>query len=344
MTKFDDVDFHDGDAAAKGQPVENAFTHIGFMFVWLVRHDLVNARTFSASVSREIASGSIRPNDLRDLVDGQLLSSMLKREASAFLAAYYPSGYGADFDAEFGALPDYGVSDDPEHQARIERRIDAAYEQWLAAGRPGPKSPNAVWKQPGLADMAASIELPEIQPLPPGSSVDDMMAALAQITGAKVVRLDQLPREHSDPELEKLVSDAVAVPLKMSSSTASGYGSATLLRTLRRLGVRGKDVSVVHGLAEKADPSVSVDRIPGVDRARLAAEYGRYLENRVRGRWRDRTVGDIPARTAPFTPRGIEPETLIWFAVDEFVVYIAGRFDNPDLDAMAVRLLEALRH
>ncbi len=342
MTKFDDVDFHDGDAAAKGQPVENAFTHIGFMFVWLVRHDLMNARTFSASMSREIASGSIRPNDLRDLVDGQLLSSMLKREASAFLAAYYPSGYGADFDAEFGALPDYGVSDDPEHQARIERRIDAAYEQWLAAGRPGPKSPNAVWKQPGLADMAASIELPEIQPLPPGSSVDDIMAALSQLTGSKIIRVDQIPPTHVDEDLEALVAAAAGTPMRMSSASARGYGDSTLNRTLRTLGVPAKDVHIVNGLAEHANPCLWVHRVPGVDRDHLAAAYRSYVEGRG-GRWRDRTVGDIPARTAPFAPRGVPPATMIWFTVDEHAVHLSGHDDNPDLDAIAVRLLEALR-
>ncbi len=256
MTKFDDVDFHDSDAVAKGQPEENAFTHIGFMFVWLVRHDLVSARTFSATMAREIASGSIRPNDLRDLVDGQLLGSMLKREGSAFLAAYYPSDYGADFDAEFGGLPDYGVSDDPEHQTQIERRIDAAYEQWLAAGRPGPNSPKAVWQQPNLADMAASIQLPEIQPLPPGSGVDDIMAALSQFTGSKIIRVDQIPPNQVDEDLEALVAIAVETPMRMSSASASGYGDSTLNRTLRTLGVRGKDVHVINGLAEHADPSV----------------------------------------------------------------------------------------
>jgi hypothetical protein len=34
---------------------------------------------------------------------------------------------------------------------------------------------------------------------------------------------------------------------------------------------------------------------------------------------------------------------MIWFTVDEHAVHLSGHDDNPDLDAIAVRLLEALR-
>lgn len=137
MSKYDDFDYHVGDAVAKGQPEDNAFTHIGFMLAWLIGRGLGKTRSFGPKIERQVADGTLRPNDLRDLVDGQLLAQTLKPEAVAFLDAYYASaGYSDDYEAEFGDLPDYGVPDDPEHQDRIDRRIDAAYDRWVAAGRP----------------------------------------------------------------------------------------------------------------------------------------------------------------------------------------------------------------
>ena len=145
MTKYDDLDYHLGDAMDKGQPDENAFTHIAFMLSWLIRRDLGEPEFFESDIVRRVKDRSLRPNDLSPLVDGQLVDDMLKPEGSTFLDSYYAPGYLEDYQAEFVELPDYGVSDDPEHEARIDARIDSAYERWVDAGRPGPGEPAALW-------------------------------------------------------------------------------------------------------------------------------------------------------------------------------------------------------
>jgi hypothetical protein len=58
----------------------------------------------------------------------------------------------ADYQDEFAELSDYSVPDDPEHQLRIDRRIDDAYERWLAAGRPKPSTPDALWSRQDLKE------------------------------------------------------------------------------------------------------------------------------------------------------------------------------------------------
>jgi hypothetical protein len=81
MTKYDDFDWHAGDAIEKGQLEDGAFTHIGFILAWLIRRGVGNVDMFE------------------------------------------------DYAAEFGGLPDYGVSDDPAHEPRIDRRIEEAYKR-----------------------------------------------------------------------------------------------------------------------------------------------------------------------------------------------------------------------
>jgi hypothetical protein len=378
MSKYDDFDYHVGGAQANGQPEDNAFTHIGFMLSWLIRHDLGLTRLFGPDVIRQVKDGSLRPNDLRDFVDGQLLGQTLKREAGAFLDAYYMSaGYSADYDAEFGDLPEYGVPDDPEHQVRIDRRIDDSYGRWVAAGRPKMGTPAGLWAAPRLNAAETGDPWTELaqkwldsgQPFPKDSdelrSNPDLMAQMAALDmkdlnitfqysgpsellesirlpeGIKVVRVEP-PKSHVDPDLESLVADAVGVPMNIDSLPANKWGAATLNRAIRNLGLKGKDVLLVTGMGKvKADPTVQVYRAPGVDRDRLLVEFQRYQENMLRGKWADGPVGDVPARWSRAKPN--LPHNLVWFAIDEYVVYIASPAERSEVELMAGRLLAALR-
>lgn len=377
MTKYDDYDYHVAAAQAVGQPEDNAFTHIGFMLSWLIRRGLGRARYFGPDIERQVADGALRPNDLRDFVDGSLLAQTLKPEAAAFLNAYYMSGYPADYNIEFGDMPEYSVPDDADHQARIDARIDDAYSRWTAAGRPKIGTSDALWAVPRLkapetgdpwTDMAQKW-LDSGQPFPKNSDElranPELTAALAAIDlkdlgitlqysgsgefldkfpmpeGIKVVRVEPV-RFHVDPDLESLVAGAIGVPMDIESMPANKWGAATLNRAIRNLGVKGKDALLVTGMGTSgAHPVVQVHFLPGVDRDQLLPEFQRYLENRVRGKWQDGRAGDLPARWCLTKIAG--PTNLAWFAIDGCVAYLAGGSDRSELEVMAGNLLAALR-
>jgi hypothetical protein len=348
------------------------------MLSWLIRHGLARTKVIGPDIERQVADGTLRPNDLRDFVDGQLLGQTLKPEATAFLDAYYMSaGYATDFDAEFGDMPDYSVPDDAVHQDRIERRIDAAYERWVAAGRPKTGTAEALWAMPPLTvaetgDPWAQLAhkwLDSGRPLPKDSDElradPEFMAQLASIDtkdlnitiqyygpselldksplpeGIKVVRMER-PVWHIDPELEKTVADAIGVPMDLDSLPASHWGAATLNRAIRNLGLKGKEVVLVSGMGKvRAEPTVRVFHLPGVDRDRLAAEFQRFIESVSRGKWADIPIGDVTARWRRM--KFDVYHNLIWFTIDEFVVSITSSAEKSEVERMAGNLLAALQ-
>lgn len=324
MTKYDDFDFHVGHAVEQGRAEDSAFTHIGFMLAWLIEHDLANSRYFPPSIVQQVKDGSLRPNDLRDLVDGQLLSITLKRAGSAFLDAYYGSGYGADFEAEFGDLPQYGVPDDAEHKARIGRRIDAAWDRWDKAGRPKLGQKGALWTETDdtdvLTGMLESLMTGTTNPQTAGAAHRPIMSG----------RIDMLPKEHVDLELEACVSRALGGGVSTESSDARQWGSSVLNRLLTALGVLASEAVVATAMgAQPADPRVEVYRIPGINGGRLLNVFQDYFTDRAR-KWRDGPLGSIHARWAVSKYAGLPDYTLVWFAVDGYVVHIV----SPDRSAV----------
>jgi len=138
--KYDDWSWHTGGVFPADQPQINGFTHIGMYLVWLIRHDLSNpARHDSREVS-EVKAGTITAHDLAEAIDGKLTADDMAPDGKAFSDWYYsPEGnpaYLADWANTFRNQPNYSVGDSPETYARIERVIDARFEQWTAAGRP----------------------------------------------------------------------------------------------------------------------------------------------------------------------------------------------------------------
>jgi hypothetical protein len=357
MTKYDDFDFYVGEAVASGQPEDNGFTHIGFMLAWLIRRGFGNAEMFGEEIVRQIEDGGLRPNDLRDLTDGKLISDMLEPEGSAFLDSYYMPGYAADYEVEFADSPDFGVEDDPENEARIDRRIDSAYAQWVASGRPQPTAdglPGMVFEIQKLLETGSPIppdfmaRLGELGIQPPPiddivfeySGPEELIRNLPVLPGVTVRRVERTV-PHVSPELEARVAAAIGKPMDLDSLATSEYGAATLNRTMRNLGVRGKDALLVSGIGKDGGgPTVQVFSVAGIGRDALAPEFKRYLENRVRGKWRDCQVGDLAARSCKVTIA--VPTNLLWFAIDGFVVYLATA-DDEALPTMSLSLLKALR-
>ena len=327
MAKYDDFDYHVGDAVKRGMPEDNAFTHIGFMLAWTVRHELADPEFFPGEIARQLRECELFANDLRDFTDGKLMSDMLLPEGSAFLDAYYRS-YLDEYGAEFADLPEYGVPDDAEHQARIDRRIDGAYSRWVGAGRPG----GAPATLPGLGvdgvatQIAASItgpivfeysgppELLDLSKLPPGIEV----------------RRVEPKRFHVDPEFEKRVADAIGKPMDLDSLPASSPPP-----------LEPKKSVMVTGMGGEADPVVEVHSLAGFTADQLLPHFGRYYENRVGGRWRDSRVGTVLARVS----NQVFADTahvLVWYAVDGYAAYLGSRLPESEVLAMAERLQDEL--
>jgi hypothetical protein len=337
MTKYDDFDWHIGAAVEANQPEDGAFTHIGFMLAWLIRRGMGNPDMFDQDIFRQVADGTLRPDDLRDLFDGKLIGDILEPEGAAFLDAYY-SAYFQDYAAEFADLPDYGVPDDVEHEARIDRRIDDAHRRWLDAGRPAPDSPKALWEVAGVPELPADFDLTSVKMAWEYSGPEELLDKSLIPEGFEVVRVER-PPSHVDPELEARVAAAICRPIELESLSSRHWGVASLNRALRNLGAQGAVMVLGRGPGW-TDPSLEVHRVSGSPRDALATEFKRYIEHRAWARWRDGMVEDIPARWGKEKPPG--SSNLVWFAIDEYVVYLVSSEDETALESMAVAMRAAL--
>jgi hypothetical protein len=133
--KFDDIDYHEDATISAGQPIEQAFTHMGLFLAWAIRHDLHDPRSFPADHVGRIKTGTWTGSDIADDVDGKLVSDMFTAEGAGFAAARY-GVYLEVYENTFADLPDYGVADDASAAARIEPLLDELYRAWIAAGKP----------------------------------------------------------------------------------------------------------------------------------------------------------------------------------------------------------------
>jgi len=317
---YDDDDYHVADAAEHGQPEDNAFTHIGFFLAWLIRHDLVDRVVFDARICEQVRSGVLRPNELRDLVDGGLVAEEMNSEGVAFADAYYER-YMEEFSEEFSDLPVYGVSDEPEYEARIAAVIDRAYAEWVKAGRPKLKTPKAG----GLPTNLDPPPMPEIR--------------------FEVVDTSKMPSPHIAPDLEAKVIAAVGDPLDLMSTTARNWGLASINRALRTLGVSPTEATVLSGFGDEGTPVVSVVVVPGVSGPKLAEVFGPSEERTPGYRHRTEIVGGEAMRLS--TGR-IPPDNALWlggwFTVDGYLAGFEGKWlSEGAAKATLVRLREALR-
>jgi hypothetical protein len=330
MRKYDDYEYHTGAAIDSGQPEENGFTHIGFIISWLVRHDMGAMSFFSPEIVAELLRGQISPNDLRDLVDGKLISDAFTPAGAAFLDAYYETGYAHDYELEFGGLAPYSVPDEAEYQARIDRRIDEAYEHWIAADRPVRGLFDA-WPPP---------------PYAPGTAAPATGDASSRWSGTiAFTRADEIPKRHLDPDLEARVAAAVGITTALSSCDANGYGSSILSGALRNLKVPAARVTITHWLEPNADARLEAYRVPDMGADALAREFRPFFERRFTARWTDVSVAGMPARNCRVRLAKHRPLwATCWCAIDGFALS-AGSYDGDvSATAMLTALVEELRH
>lgn len=133
--KYDDMDFHEGSTFEAGQQRENAYTHIGFYLVWLIRHDLHNPREFRKALIRDVKLGTLSGSDLIDDTDGKLVSDFMADEGISFSDARYET-YLGEYGHLFEAEPDYAVAGNAANYALVEPLLDELYAEWVRVGRP----------------------------------------------------------------------------------------------------------------------------------------------------------------------------------------------------------------
>jgi hypothetical protein len=165
---YDKLDWHFDSAVSAGQPPENAFTHIGFYFAWLIRHDLHNPRQFPPEHVDAVKSGEMTGSNVADDIDTKLISQDMNAEGRAFSDARY-SVYLSAYNELFTDLPDYGVVDEPANYRRAEQLLDRLYSEWVAEGRP---------KAPPETPLEEELPLPTSVNVmaPPGYSQEQLQA------------------------------------------------------------------------------------------------------------------------------------------------------------------------
>jgi hypothetical protein len=135
---------------------------------------------------------------------------------------------------------------------------------------------------------------------------------------------DERLMPHGAPELEALIPrDITSPPTALSSVSATQWGSSLLNRTLKRLGVKPRDVVVVNGVGGRGEEAlmVALYGIPGVAREKLDAAFSFGLAT-PGGKWQKLDVGGTLVNWA--TGHGL---AAAYWARDGLVYHIGGRED-----------------
>lgn len=313
--KYDDVDFHDQEAERLGRGRDEAFTHIGFMFVWLTRHDMVKTGLLPSDIAAQVADGSLTPNEVRDLIDGQLLGEMLSPMARRFLDFYYPIYVEQDYPVEFADLPTYGVPDDAEHQRRIDLRIDAAWQKWQLGKLAAPEVAVSEPSEPTVDDLFAAL----------GCGLKEGRSAKA---GKSATSISSSPagesRTHLAPKLESLIEMAVGPVTEIRTRTARTWDSSVLNGVLKRMKVDPSSVIVATATAAGSTPlRLELLQIPDRAASVLADSLAPYFRERSL-EWAPGELGSVPAWRATWRRPGTPPYHMLWFALSGHVLHVGG--------------------
>lgn len=319
MTAYDKIGWHEDAAVEAGQPADNAFTHIGLYLAWLIRRDLHDPRLFRPEDVAAVKRGEMTGSDLADEIDGKLVADAMNREGRAFADARYER-YLELYEETFADAAPYSVRDEAETFARIEPALDGLYESWVAEGRPKPERRDAE-AELATTDEPGTWAARQLPGEPSRADIEAITARMAEELGATVEWVDEMEGPHEAPELEQLLARVVTDPaLEVSSVSAADWGSSRLNRALKRLGVQRRDVIVVNGIggSGRATVSLTLYRVPGIARDRLASEFEAAVTLPPRGKWRQ---SRIAGRDVKIATGG--RFTVAYYAIDELVVHVA---------------------
>jgi hypothetical protein len=325
--KFDDVDYHQGAAEAAGQPIDQAFTHMGLLLAWAIRHDLHDPRLFPADHIDRIKDRSWSGSDIADDVDGKLVSDMFTAEGAEFASARYGE-YLEAYGTTFADMSDYGVPDDPSTASKIEPVLDELYGAWLGAGKPAPETP-AVSNREALA-------LPPIPDIPWDEIPKGHSVAVSSEGSWELI--EQTP-PHEAPEVEALLPTDLLDSPDVMSSLASHWGSSLLNRALRDLHVSPTEAAVATAFGGSGERTlaISIYRVPGIDADRLFGRFASVIARPARAKWKDRLVEGhrVSWAEGEWAP-GMGDVAVAYWTRDEYVYHAAGQPE--DVEAAVHRM------
>lgn len=331
-SKYDDWGWHIEAAVDAGQPMEAGFVHIGLYLAWLIRHDLHEPAALPRDHVAAVKSGEMSGSDLADDIDGKLVSDVLTDEGAAFSDFYYPT-YGDDFASVFASQAAYEVEDTPANYERIAVVLDAAFAAWTAAGRPSLAREEA----DPVAESSPEGRGPVLPASMERAEIDAYLDEVNRKIGLEAIRVDEIEGPHAAPELEQLLVDRLALkPAKVSSSTASQWGSSLLNRALKRLGVRPRDAMVVSTVIGSRGDTVMVAlyAVPGITAASLVTEFASAIHRPSSRNWRPTEIAGLDVMVT-----SDRQFTVIYWAVDGLVFHL-GASNTADLSDLVGRLAD----
>jgi hypothetical protein len=321
--KYDDLDYHSGAAEEAGQPTEHGFVHIGLYLGWLIRHDLNDPGHFAARDVQAVKAAEMTGSDLADDVDHRLASDMLAPEGAAFTDAYYET-YLRDYEREFGGEPPYSIAHDAASYARIAPAIDRAYADWIAAGsRTAPARARAFEGSPPTSGAH------------PTSSATRSRQRAFQVGPLSSTPIEDLPKVHAAPTLERILVERLGIPANdVESATGSEFGSSRLNRVLRRLGVRGRDATVVFANQGWGQDTVSIAlfAVPTIGAARLTIDFADVIHRPKGGRWTQASIG------GQLVERAADAEFQVVYWATDGLVFEVSASSGTEIDSLVAQL------
>jgi len=249
--KYDDADYHDGPAIDAGQPPENAFTHIGLMLAWLIRHELHDPEMWPDDHVDAVRAGEMNGSDLADDCDGKLVSDMVIADGAAFLDARYDA-YMEAWDRACRTRPPCSIEDDAAAWGAVEPLIDGLHADWVRAGRPAEPLDEAAFRE--ALDTLAERARATWTALRSDRSERKVERSSLRAEGSTTGR----PRRTATDVVAAIPTDLADPPLEIESINASAWGASLLNRALKRLGVRTRDAAVVAGIGGQRERTLSV--------------------------------------------------------------------------------------
>jgi hypothetical protein len=227
---YDKLDWHAQAAVEAGEPLENAFTHIGLFLTWLIRHDLHDTMLIHAEWADAVKAGEMTGSDLASALDEALVADAMTDDGRHFADSYYDT-YLSDYDTCFKGSAPYSIPDDSASYARIAPAIDRAYAAWVDSGRPAPQ----------VSDRKDNSEL--------GGEPGEFEGEIGML-------VSDIPDPHESRELEALIpADLTDSPMRVSSVRGTYWGDSLLNQALRRLGMRPADCLIANGIAGRGPTS-----------------------------------------------------------------------------------------
>jgi hypothetical protein len=305
---YDKAGWHEDSALRAGQPVENAFAHIGLYLAWAIRRGLHDPAMFDPEHVALVQRGAMTGSDLESHVDGVLAADMLSAEGRAFTGARYQAYLDA-YAVVFADWSDYAVVDDAKSYALIAPVIDRLHATWVSEGRPSPP--------PEPEEDTAPVGVAS----PPSAA--DFESVVAQVAASMGARVESPPEaEHVAPQLEALLpADLTPPPMMVQSTRASSWGSSLLNRSLGQLRVAPHDAIVVTAIGGRGADAVAVTlySIPKIEAALLYEVLRAAIPRPPQTLWVER---NIDGRVVSFA--GDDAMTAAFWATDGLALHVAG--------------------